>query len=50
MTFSLVQILVFIVIYLSLLFAVAHIADRGWLPRAVATHPAYRILKSRYAH
>ena len=44
MTFSLLQILIFIVIYLSGLFAVAHLADRGIIPERVTTHPATYIL------
>ena len=44
MTFSLAQILTFIVAYLTGLFAVAYIADRGFLPRWLAQHPAVYVL------
>ena len=44
MTFSLSQILVFIVIYLTGLFAVAHLADRGIIPERITRHPATYVL------
>ncbi|MEM9256566.1 MAG: ATP-binding protein [Pseudomonadota bacterium] len=44
MSFSLTQILLFIIAYLSGLFAVAHLADRGLLPRAITHHPAVYVL------
>ena len=44
MSFSLSQILVFIVIYLGGLFAVAHLADRGIIPERISNHPATYIL------
>ncbi len=44
MTFSLAQILTFIVIYLSLLFTVAHSADRGWIPRVIVENPIIYVL------
>jgi PAS domain S-box-containing protein len=44
MTFSLSQILFFIVVYLTGLFAVAHLADRGVIPERVTRHPATYVL------
>ncbi len=44
MSFSLAQILVFIVIYLSGLFGVAYLADRGIIPERVSRHPATYVL------
>ena len=44
MSFSLTQILLFIVVYLSGLFAVAHLADRGIIPARVSNHPATYVL------
>ncbi|MAT94997.1 MAG: histidine kinase [Halioglobus sp.] len=44
MSFSLTQILFFIVAYLTALFAVAHLADRGILPRRITSHPAVYVL------
>ena len=44
MSFSLVQILLFIVVYLTGLFAVAHLADRGIIPERVSNHPATYVL------
>lgn len=44
MNFSLGQILVFVACYLSGLFAVAHLADRGLLPRRITHHPATYVL------
>ena len=44
MTFSLSQILVFIVIYLTGLFTVAHLADRGVIPERITKHPATYVL------
>tara|TARA_R110002110_G_scaffold362241_1_gene571975 strand:+ start:30069 stop:33041 length:2973 start_codon:yes stop_codon:yes gene_type:complete len=44
MSFSLIQILGFIVVYLSGLFAVAHFADRGVIPERITRHPATYVL------
>ena len=44
MSFSLGQILVAIIAYLSVLFMVAHLADRGRIPSKVLTHPAVYVL------
>ena len=44
MSFSLTQILFMIVVYLSGLFAVAHLADRGVIPERVTSHPAVYVL------
>ncbi len=44
MSFSLAQILVFIIAYLSGLFAVAHLADRGIIPERITHHPAVYVL------
>jgi signal transduction histidine kinase/Na+/proline symporter len=44
MSFSLAQILLFIVAYLTGLFAVAHLADRGIIPERVSNHPATYVL------
>jgi len=44
MSFSLTQILLFIVAYLSGLFAVAYMADRGVIPRRITHHPAVYVL------
>lgn len=44
MSFSLTEILLFIVVYLSGLFAVAFLADKGILPRRVTDHPAVYVL------
>lgn len=44
MSYSLTQILLFIVAYLSGLFAVAYLADRGVIPRRITHHPAVYIL------
>ncbi len=44
MSYSLPQILLFIVAYLSGLFAVAHVADRGILPEKITRHPAVYVL------
>jgi PAS domain S-box-containing protein len=44
MSFSLPEILLAIVAYLLVLFLVAHLADRGLLPRAVTHHPATYVL------
>ncbi len=44
MSFSLVQILLFIVAYLTGLFTVAHLADRGLIPARITRHPATYIL------
>jgi PAS domain S-box-containing protein len=44
MSFSLTQILLFVVMYLTGLFAVAHLADRGYIPRRITHHPATYVL------
>ena len=44
MTFNLVQILLFIVVYLSSMFAVAYLADRGSIPERITRHPATYVL------
>ena len=44
MSYSLPQILLFIVAYLSGLFAVAHVADRGILSEKITRHPAVYVL------
>ncbi|MDH4039315.1 MAG: histidine kinase, partial [Gammaproteobacteria bacterium] len=44
MSFSLAQILVFIVVYLSGLFGVAYMADRGIIPARITRHPATYVL------
>ena len=44
MSFSLAQILLFIIAYLTGLFAVAHLADRGIIPERVTHHPAVYVL------
>jgi len=44
MSFSLPQILLFIVAYLTGLFAVAHLADRGTIPERITHHPAVYVL------
>jgi PAS domain S-box-containing protein len=44
MSFSLPQILLFIVAYLSGLFAVAYLADRGIIPARISHHPATYVL------
>ena len=44
MSFSLTQILLFIVAYLSGLFAVAHVSDRGIVPERITRHPAVYVL------
>ncbi|HBX73576.1 MAG TPA: histidine kinase, partial [Halieaceae bacterium] len=44
MSFSLPEILLAIVGYLMVLFLVAHLADRGTLPRAITHHPATYVL------
>ncbi len=44
MSFSLAEILLAIVAYLLVLFLVAHLAERGILPRAVTHHPATYVL------
>ncbi|MFT4613064.1 MAG: PAS domain S-box-containing protein [Bacteroidia bacterium] len=44
MSFSLTQILLFIIAYLTGLFAVAYLADRGVIPRRITHHPATYIL------
>lgn len=44
MSFSLTQILLFVVLYLTGLFAVAHLAERGYIPRRITHHPATYVL------
>ncbi len=44
MSFSLAQILLFIVAYLTGLFTVAHLADRGSIPATITRHPATYVL------
>jgi Na+/proline symporter len=44
MSFSLTQILLFIIAYLTGLFAVAHLADRGIIPERITGHPAIYVL------
>ena len=44
MSFSLAQLLLFIVAYLSGLFAVAYLADRGIIPERISKHPATYVL------
>ena len=44
MSFSLPEILLAIVAYLMVLFLVAHLADRGRLPRRITHHPATYVL------
>jgi PAS domain S-box-containing protein len=44
MSYSLPQVLLFIVAYLSGLFAVAYLADRGIIPRKITQHPAIYVL------
>ena len=44
MSFSLAQILLFIIAYLTGLFAVAHLADRGIIPERITRHPAIYVL------
>ena len=40
MSFSLAQILLFIIAYLTGLFTIAHLADRGIIPDRITRHPA----------
>jgi PAS domain S-box-containing protein len=44
MSFSLAQILLFIIAYLTGLFVVAHLADRGIIPERITHHPAVYVL------
>lgn len=44
MSFSLAQILLFIIAYLTGLFAVAHLADRGIIPERITHHPGVYVL------
>jgi PAS domain S-box-containing protein len=44
MSFSLAQILLFIVAYLTALFTVAHVADKGLIPERITRHPATYVL------
>ena len=44
MIFSLSQILLVIIAYLTGLFAVAYLADRGIIPKRITHHPAVYVL------
>ena len=44
MSFSLTQIILFIVTYLTGLFAVAYLADHGTIPKRITNHPAVYVL------
>ena len=44
MSYSLTQIVLFIVIYLTVLFGVAYFADRGTIPKKITHHPAIYVL------
>lgn len=44
MSFSLTQILLFSIAYLSSLFAIAYLADKGIIPERIARHPAIYVL------
>lgn len=44
MSFSLAQILLFIIAYLTGLFVVAYLADRGIIPKRITHHPAVYVL------
>ena len=44
MTFSLGGLFVAAIVYLSLLFLIAHASERGWIPDAVVRHPAVYVL------
>jgi signal transduction histidine kinase/Na+/proline symporter len=44
MSYSLAQIVVFIVAYLTVLFGVAYLADRGTIPKKITDHPAVYVL------
>ena len=44
MSYSLAQILLFIIVYLTGLFTVAYLADRGIIPERVTRHPATYVL------
>ncbi|MDG1944955.1 MAG: ATP-binding protein [Halioglobus sp.] len=44
MSFSLAQLLLFIIAYLTGLFAVAYLADRGIIPKRITHHPAVYVL------
>ena len=44
MSYSLWQALVAVIGYLSILFGVAHAADRGWISKRITEHPANYIL------
>jgi PAS domain S-box-containing protein len=44
MSFSLAQILLFIIVYLTGLFTVAYLADRGIIPERITRHPATYVL------
>ncbi len=44
MSFSLAEILLYIAAYLGGLFTVAHLADRGIIPRRISHHPAVYVL------
>jgi PAS domain S-box-containing protein len=44
MSYSLTQIVLFIVAYLTVLFGVAYLADRGTIPKKITHHPAVYVL------
>ncbi len=44
MTFDLGQAVLLIFVYLLVLFGIAYITDRGWIPRKVVQHPATYVL------
>ena len=44
MSFSLAQILLFIIVYLTGLFGVAYLADRGIITERITRHPAIYVL------
>ena len=44
MSFSLPQILLLVASYLSVLFAIAHLAEREIIPRAISNHPLTYVL------
>ncbi len=44
MSFSLTQVLLFIIAYLTGLFVVAYLADRGTIPEKITRHPAVYVL------
>ncbi len=44
MTFDLSQAILLILLYLTVLFGVAYITDRGWIPERIVRHPATFVL------